>query len=980
MKSRKQLAALRQRIAELKTAKAQRKRVEGVLRESEEKFRLLAEQSPNMIFINQKGRIVYANAKCEELMGYTKREFYSPTFDFLALIAPEHLGRTKKALGKHSKGEEVPPYEYALVTKHGKRIEAIIATKLIRYADEPAILGIITDISGRKQAEESLRVEKGRLERASHAANIALWEWDMTTGRLEWSNTVDSMLGYEPGTFPHTLQKWEEIVHPDDRDWEFQVLARHLEAGTPYDVEYRVKRKDGNYIWWHDMGACRRDAQGKAYQMSGVCIDVTARKLAEDLLRQNEERYRQLFELESDAVVQLDCKTGQFLQVNAAAIALYGYSRDEWLRLKHIDISTEPEKTIEVTSKELTYVSTRWHRKKDGTIFPVEVTCSFYDWQGRRVEVAAIRDITERKQMEEYIIKLSSLKQQLLGTGSIKEKFKLITEGVVKIFGADLARIWLIKKADLCEEGCCHAAATEVPNVCRDRTHCLHLVASSGRYTQIDGSHRRVPFGCYKIGRVASGEDIGFVTNDVTSDSRVHDHVWAKSLSLVSFAGFRLISTDQKPVGVLALFSKQAITPDIGHLLEDLANATSQVVITGIAEEEQRKLEAQVQQSQRLESLGVLAGGIAHDFNNLLTSVLGNVGLAQADLPLESPVQESLKEIENATHSAAELCRQMLAYSGRGRFVMEQINLSRLTQELIHLLQSSISKKAVLNCKFADTLPAVEADPSQVRQVVMNLVINASEAIGDKEGIITISTGTVLCDQNYLWKNHFLEPPSPGTYVFLEVLDTGCGMDAETKSKIFDPFFTTKFTGRGLGLAAVLGIMRQHKGAIKVTSKPGKGTTFMVLFPISTKTASQPQPDALPKPWHGSGTIMVVDDEAAVRNVTRIILERSGFSVLTASDGREAIKLFQKHGRKIACVILDLTMPHMNGEETYRELRRISSDVPVIMASGYSEQEIAKHFTAQDPPGFIEKPFEATTLMAKLRNTLGKSKPRDPAK
>jgi CheY-like chemotaxis protein len=381
-----------------------------------------------------------------------------------------------------------------------------------------------------------------------------------------------------------------------------------------------------------------------------------------------------------------------------------------------------------------------------------------------------------------------------------------------------------------------------------------------------------------------------------------------------------------------------------------------------------------------LEGLGVLAGGIAHDFNNLLTSIMGNVGLAQSDLPPESPAQESLKEIENASHSAAELCRQMLAYSGRGRFVMEQINLSRLTQELIHLLQSSISKKAMLNCEFADNLPPIEADPSQVRQVAMNLVINASEAIGDKEGIITISTGTVLCDKNYLQKNHFLEPPSPDTYVFLEVHDTGCGMDAETKSKIFDPFFTTKFTGRGLGLAAVLGIMRQHKGAIKVISEPGKGTTFMILFPISTKTAPQPHPEAPPESWLGSGTIMVVDDEAAVRNVTRIILERAGFSVLTAANGREAIKLFQKHAGKIACVILDLTMPHMNGEEAYRELRRISSDVPVIMASGYNEQEIAKHFTEQDPPEFIGKPFEPNALMAKLHNAISKAKLRNSKK
>ena len=1234
----------------------ERKETERALRESEEKFRLLAEQSPNMIFINQRERIVYANAKCEELIGYPKEQFYSSGFNFLSFVAPDCVKAVQHAFGKHQKDEEVPPYECGLVTKEGRRIETIITTKLVQYDGESAVLGIVTeiterkrieeareqsvsllratlestadgilvvnregkivgfnerftqlwhipetiiasrsdqqtlafvleqlkdpegflakvhqlysqpeaenfdvlkfkdgrvferysipqriegrpvgrvwsfrDVTERKQVEESLRLEKEQLERAFRAGNIALWEWDMATGRLEWSNTVDSMLGYEPGTFPRTLQKWEEIVHPDDREWELQVLAKHLEKGTPYDVEYRVKRKDGSYIWWHDMGACRRDEQGKAYQMSGVCIDITARKLAEDAkrkseerlerinhcllelgtdhnsnvnrltalcgellgatcalynrlqdgllcsvsqwqlppgfkledpptdgnicydiinsgsddatiitdlpntpygkadpnvqaygfraymgcavkcegkpvgslcvvyqtdyqptnddrrilgiiasaignedtrgqaqeaLRESEERYRLLFEGITDGVfvheTTDDDMPGQFLALNDTICQRLGYTREELLHMTVRDIDA-PESTIDPRAimgrlkRDKKVLFQQMHVTKNGHRIPVEINAQIFQMQDHTVILSVIRDITERKEMEEYAVKLSSLKHQLLGPGSIEEKFKLITDGMVEIFGADFARIWLTKKADLCEEGCQHAAATEGLNICRNRTRCLHLVASSGRYTQIDGSHRRVPFGCYKIGRVASGEDAGFITNDVTNDPRVHDHEWAKSLGLVSFAGFRLVSTDRKPVGVLALFSKRAISPDIEHLLEDLANATSQVIITEIAEEERRKLEAQVQQSQRLESLGVLAGGIAHDFNNLLTSIVGNVGLAQADLPVESPVQESLKEIENASHSAAELCRQMLAYSGRGRFIMEQLNLSRLTQELIHLLQASISKKAMLNCKFADNLPAIEADPSQVRQVVMNLVINASEAIGDKEGIITISTGTVECDQNYLRENHFLEPPPPGTYVFLEVLDTGCGMDAETQAKIFDPFFTTKFTGRGLGLAAVLGIMRQHKGAIKVASEPSEGTTFMVLFPVSTKPASQPQPDAAPESWHGSGAIMVVDDEAAVRNVTRIILERSGFTVLTAADGREAIKLFQKHGGKIVCVLLDLTMPHMDGEETYRELRRIRSDVPVILASGYSEQEIAKHFTESRPAGIHRK-------------------------
>jgi PAS domain S-box-containing protein len=843
------------------------------------------------------------------------------------------------------------------------------------------------DVTERKRAEASLRVEKERLERASIAGNIALWEWDMTTGRLEWSSTVDSMLGYEHGTFPRTLQKWEEIVHPDDRDLEFQVLEKHLEKGTPYDVEYRVKRKDGSYIWWHDMGACRRDKQGKAYQMSGVCIDVTERKRTEEALRESEKRYRLLFEGISDGVfvhdITNDDLPGRFLAVNDTICQRLGYTREELLRLTVRDIDA-PESTVDPRAimerlkrnKKLLFQQT--HVAKDGRRIPVEINAQIFQMQDRVVILSVIRDITERKQAEEAkriseerIVKLSSLKHQLLGAGGINKKLKLITDGAVSIFGADFARIWLIKEADLCKNGCRHATVTEGPNVCRDRNHCLHLIASSGRYTRIDGTHRRVPFGCYKIGRVASGEEEKFITNDVTNDLRVHDRDWARSLGLVSFAGYRLVSTDGKPIGVLALFSKQAILPDVEHLLEDLANVASQVVIAESMEEERRNLEVQMQQAQKLESLGILAGGIAHDFNNLLTVILGHANLALADLSPESPARENLLEIDSASHRAAELCRQMLAYSGRGSFVMKLINLSRLAQELIHMLQVSISKKAMLRCDFEENLPSIEADPAQVRQVVMNLVINASEAIGSKEGIISISTGSIQCDQTYLHESYPIKPPPPGKYVYIEVADTGCGIDSKTLPKIFEPFFTTKFTGRGLGLAAVIGIMRQHKGAIKITSEPGKGSTFRVLFPASSNTDTHPEAGVPPKLWRGGGTILVVEDEAEVLNVAKIMLERHGFHVLAATDGREAIKLFQKHGRNIVCVLLDMTMPHMDGEETYRELRRIRKDVQVIIASGYSEQEITKRFADHQPAGFIEKPYEAMALMAKLREALG---------
>ena len=253
------------------------------------------------------------------------------------------------------------------------------------------------------------------------------------------------------------------------------------------------------------------------------------------------------------------------------------------------------------------------------------------------------------------------------------------------------------------------------------------------------------------------------------------------------------------------------------------------------AEEEQLRLEQQLLHAQKLESLGVLAGGIAHDFNNILMAIMGNADLALIRLAKESPAVENLHRIEQAAARAADLAKQMLAYSGKGKFVVEEINLNRLLEEMLHMLEVSISKKAVLRLNPHPHLPSVEADATQMRQIIMNLVINASEAVGDKSGVIAITTGCIDCDRNYLKDVWLDENLTDGLYVYLEIADTGCGMDKETLSKLFDPFFTTKFTGRGLGMAAVLGIVRGHKGAIKVYSEPGKGTTFKILLPASSR-------------------------------------------------------------------------------------------------------------------------------------------------
>ncbi|HEX5692036.1 MAG TPA: PAS domain S-box protein, partial [Roseiflexaceae bacterium] len=396
------------------------------------------------------------------------------------------------------------------------------------------------------------------------------------------------------------------------------------------------------------------------------------------------------------------------------------------------------------------------------------------------------------------------------------------------------------------------------------------------------------------------------------------------------------------------------------------------------AEEQQQLLDAKLHQTQKLESLGILAGGIAHDFNNLLTGILGYADLALLELSPRSPARDLIEAAMNGTRRAAELTAQMLAYSGKGRFVVEPLDLSALIEGMTRLLDISISKKCVLKYDLVTDLPSIMADATQMRQVIMNLVINASEAIGERSGLISIATGAMHCDHAYLYETYLDEDLPEGLYVYMEVADNGAGMSEETRARIFEPFFTTKFTGRGLGLAAVLGIVRGHKGALKIYSEPGRGTTFKALFPATELPAAASEDSrSHATEWRGSGTVLVVDDEETVRGLVRRMLERMGFTVLTAADGREAVELFRANAAHIRLVLLDMTMPHMDGEETFRELRRIRGNPITILSSGYNEQTATSRFAGKGLAAFIQKPYHFEELRAIVRKALGGDDSRD---
>ena len=384
---------------------------------------------------------------------------------------------------------------------------------------------------------------------------------------------------------------------------------------------------------------------------------------------------------------------------------------------------------------------------------------------------------------------------------------------------------------------------------------------------------------------------------------------------------------------------------------------------------ERRQAESALRQAQKLESLGVLAGGIAHDFNNLLTAILGNAEVAQSLVHDHPVLQAALHRIEATTQRGSDLARQLLAYAGKARFAIQPMDLNTIILELGDLLAVSISKKVSISTFLQPDLPAVEADSAQFQQVVMNLVINASEAIGDRPGTVTIRTRAVTCTRADLQADFPGQVLEPGTYVRLDVEDDGCGMDAETIGRIFDPFFTTKFTGRGLGLSAMLGIVRGHHAGLRVQSRPGKGTTFTLLFPGSEAPLPPPPPQA-----EGDqsvvGTVLVVDDESIIRDLARGALQGIGFRVLEARDGLEAVEFFEAGQESVDLVLLDMTMPRMGGAEAFRRIRTLSPRTRVLLTSGYTQKESLESLEDLPPDGFLQKPFRIRDLAGKAREVL----------
>ena len=766
---------------------------------------------------------------------------------------------------------------------------------------------IFLDVSERKRQQRALAESEWFLQRSQRVGLIGSYRLDVASGIWQSSQGLDELFGVDAG-FAKNLGGWLSIVHAEDREMMGRYFAEDVVGkGHPFERRYRIARpRDGQVRWVEGRGELEFGPDGKPTTMIGTIQDIHERMVHELALQEKTDELDRFFRLNIDMLCIAD-NDGRFLRLNQAWQAVLGWPLDELEGKDYLNL-VHPEDHPGTLA-----AMAALREQKEVVDFVNRYRCKdgsyrFIEW--RTAPAGNGRVYAAARDVTERINYESSLRDS-------EERFRRIFELVPE-------PLWLAEMSGRlvgCNSAFCAMSGYDRPEL---------LAMEQGTSQLWESPQRQVEF-----------QSLLDQQRDVDGFE------------------FKLRRRD----GQMRILQLSSRTFEI--------SASRMILSVARDVTDQRNLEQQMLHTQKLESLGVLAGGIAHDFNNLLTGILGNADLAKEELSPVAPARVSLHGIEVAARRAADLCRQLLAYSGRGRFMIQPISLQELVEEMGHLLSVSISKKVVLKYHFAQGLPAIEADATQLRQVVMNLIVNASEAIGERSGVISITTGLAHCDAAYLHGCFTSDGIGEGDFVYLEIADTGHGMDKVTLDRIFDPFFTTKFTGRGLGLAAVLGIVRGHKGAIKVYSEKQRGSTFKLLFPACENTPLPLSPlHTAQATYRGQGVVLLADDEETIRTLGRRMLERWGFEVLVAEDGREALARFLANKDRIALVILDLTMPHLDGEACYRELRQVQPDVRVILSSGYNEQDVVNRFAGKGLAGFVQKPYTSEELMAKVRAAL----------
>jgi PAS domain S-box-containing protein len=901
--------------------------------------------------------------------------------------------------------------EDATLPKSGTHYFNITANPLRDRADQvTGLMVMIEDITPQRQSEMELAVaqmEQQRMADIIERSPMLVFRWG---NQSDWpvdyvSGNITGLLGYEPEEFYSGKLRYAEIVHPDDFQRVHDEVQRHVAEGrNHYSQLYRLLDRDGQVHWMDDRTWVSRDENGQVSHFHGVMLDVTRRQAMADELKSANEQLTEINETlaatNEELRSEIDQRT-QAEQQREQALQVAQRNSDELsalLRASRAVMDAEQfeqaARTIFDIAREITgatsgYVALLNEKKEENEVL-------FLEAGGRDCTVDPDLPMPIRGlRAEAYHDKKAVYDNDFHNS----QWMDFMPDGHVRLDNVLFAPLTVAnevvgllgianKPGDFTDDDARIAAALgEMAAVALvNARHREDLLASEHRYrtlfessddaifimceTVIDCNDKALTmFGCTReeiIGRRPCD-----FSPPTLSDGRETQPL-AEAYLKKALAGEPQLFQWKSMRSDGSLFDSEvqlkAITLD-GQtcLLASVRDISERVE----AQRQQRRFEARMQHTQKLESLGVLAGGIAHDFNNLLTSILGNSDLARLDAPEGSDLQRCIDEIQQGATRASELCNQLLAYSGKGRFVVSRVHMNEMIDELAHLLHTVISKKVNLQMDFQSDLPDVKGDASQLRQVMMNLITNASDALGDQPGTIQVTTRLIHATPADLSRSYFQSDLPAGAYVSIQVRDTGCGMDKTTCSRIFDPFFTTKQSGRGLGLAAVLGIVRSHHGTIRIDSAEGQGTTFEVLLPAAEPPAERPGDPDSEKPGvrvASQGKVLLVDDEPAIRQVTGRMLKRIGLEVVVAEDGLEAVEKLRQENGRISFVLLDMTMPRMDGWEAFQEMRKLSADLPVILMSGYDEKESIDRFKPGDLVGFLKKPFAFGQLEKLIRS------------
>lgn len=659
--------------------------------------------------------------------------------------------------------------------------------------------------------------------------------------------------------------------------------------------------------------------------------DVTDRKRGEDALWESEERHRTLFETLAQGVVYQEAD-GTIISANPAAQRILGLTLDQM--------------------RGRTSMDPRWKAiRADGSELPGEEHPSMLSFLSGNPVLGAVMGVFCPTQNKERWIEVDAVPLFKKGADKPHQVYATFSD----ITDRRLAEQRLMESEER------HKTVSELTS---DYAYCFRLDPDGTLVNEwVTGALDRVT-GFSREELIRAGGWEGMIHPD---DQSIPEDQLAAVLSNQSKSVEYRIVTKAGRVRWM-LDHARPIWDQNEERVRRIEGAVRDITDLKEAEKERLDLQLRVQHAHKLESLGTLAGGIAHDFNNILMAILGNAELALSSLAPTEPVREEIDKIQLAAKRAAKLANQMLAYSGKGHFLTETVSLSEVTAGLIGLLEASVPRTTRLDFRLDESIPAIEGNKSQISQVVVNFVSNASEALESRAGVVRVTTGTMEWDRARLPRTDLTNECADGTYAFVAVDDTGVGMDQETASQVFDPFFTTKFTGRGLGLAAVFGIVRGHRGGITVDSEPGAGTTIRAFFPVAESVRASPP--ASVEVAQGN-TILLVDDESQVLDVGERMLSMAGYEVKTACDGIEAVEMFKQYSGELACVILDLTMPRMGGELALIEFQKIKEDVPVLLSSGYTPEDVEDQMSTKGFAGILQKPYTMNELLGKISSVLG---------